>query len=502
MTVETKFHLMEATLADVQAAFEAGELSSKELVELYLRRIDAYDRVEGGINSIITVNPSALEDAARMDALRASGTVLGPLHGVPIVLKDQMDAAGMPTTMGSVLFKDFYPDSDATVTAKVKAAGAVVLAKVSLGEMGGGDTHGTLFGSTRNPYDLLRTVGGSSGGSAAAVSANLATIGIGQEGFASIRRPSSWNGIVGMRPTPGIVSRAGVYGGWPGRTGSLGPMARTVTDLATLLDVMAGYDPEDPQTAHGVGHIPEAYTASLMRDGLKGARIGVLRQVIGTASDPASEDFKKVSAAYEKALAELAGEGAILVDIEIPDIMELLATRTGDGSDTSFANWGARSKNFPFASQAELQAHPLYPTIRPGRSPASSTVIRTFDPMKHYEYLKARETLETNVLKVMADNALDAIVHKTVEHQPTLISEGLGPPYYNMRGAPHLNTFLVYAASMSIPAGFTTDDLPFGITLFSRAYSEPTLLKFAYAYEQATMHRRPPAGMPPLAGEP
>jgi Asp-tRNA(Asn)/Glu-tRNA(Gln) amidotransferase A subunit family amidase len=122
--------------------------------------------------------------------------------------------------------------------------------------------------------------------------------------------------------------------------------------------------------------------------------------------------------------------------------------------------------------------------------------------MKHYEYLKARETLETNVLKVMADNALDAIVHKTVEHQPTLISEGFGPPYYNMRGAPHLNTFLVYAASMSVPAGFTTDDLPFGITLFGRAYSEPTLLKLAYAYEQATMHRRPPAGMPPLAGEP
>ncbi len=502
MTVETKFHLLDATLADIQAAFEAGDLTSRELVEHYLKRIDAYDRVEGGINSIITVNPAALEEADKADALRKSGTVLGPLHGVPVALKDQMDAKGMPTTMGSVLFKDFYPDEDCTITAKLKEAGAIILAKVTLGEMGGGDTHGTLFGSTRNPYDLERTVGGSSGGSAAAVSANLAAIAVGQEGFASIRRPSSWNGIVGMRPTPGIVSRAGVYGGWPSRTGSLGPMARTVTDLATLLDVMAGYDPEDPETAHGVGHIPETYTASLQKDGLKGARIGVLRQVIGTASDPDSEDFKKVSDAYEKSLKELAAEGAILIDVEIPDIMELLATRTGDGSGESFEVWGRRSKNFPFASQADLQAHPLYPTIRPGRQPASTTVIRSFDPMKHYEYLKARDQLETNVLKVMADNQLDAIVHKTVEHQPTLISEGLGPPYYNMRGAPHLNTFLVYAASMTVPAGFTVDDLPFGITLFGRAYSEPTLLKLAYAYEQATMHRKPPASTPALAGEP
>jgi Asp-tRNA(Asn)/Glu-tRNA(Gln) amidotransferase A subunit family amidase len=418
------------------------------------------------------------------------------------MLKDQMDAKGLPTTMGSVLFKDFYPDEDAAITLKLREAGAIILAKVTLGEMGGGDTHGTLFGSTRNPYDLLRTVGGSSGGSAAAVSANLATVAVGQEGFASIRRPSSWNGIVGMRPTPGLVSRAGVYGGWPSRIGSLGPMTRTVTDLAKLLDVMVGYDPEDPETAHGFGKAPDTYTASLVKDGLKGARIGVLRQVFGTASDPDSEDFKKVTAAYDKALAELASEGATLIDVEIPELNELLATRTGDGSDTSFAVWGARSKNFPFASQAELQAHPLYPTIRPGRQPASSTAIRAFDPMKHYEYLKARDKLETNVLKVMADNKLDAIVHKTVEHQPTLISEGLGPPYYNMRGAPHLNTFLVYAASMTVPAGFTVDNLPFGITLFGRAYSEPTLIKLAYAYEQATMHRKPPATAPALAGEP
>src|SRR5204862_6057717 len=171
---------------------------------------------------------------------------VSPLHGVPIIIKDQADVKGMPTTLGSVLFKNYYPDRDAFVVEKLKNAGAIILAKATLGELGGGDTHGSLFGSTRNPYDIDRTVGGSSGGSAASVSANFSTVAIGQEGLASIRRPSTWNCITGMRPSAGLVSRGGVYGCWPEIFGSLGPMARTVKDLSTLLDVMVGYGPEDP----------------------------------------------------------------------------------------------------------------------------------------------------------------------------------------------------------------------------------------------------------------
>lgn len=495
------FHLLEATLEDIQQAYDSGELTARELVEYYLKRIDAYDRVEGGINSVITINPKALEEADAADAALKAGNKLGPLHGVPMVLKDQMDAAGMPTTLGSVLFKDYYPDRDCTITAKLKAAGAIVLAKVTLGELGGGDTHGTLFGSSRNPYDLERTVGGSSGGTGAAVSANLAAAGIGQEGFASIRRPSGWNGIVGMRPTPGLVSRAGVYAGWPGRNGSLGPMTRTVTDLAKLLDVMAGYDPEDPMTAHGVGFVPASYTDSLDADGLKGARIGILRTPMGARSEPDSEDFAKVTAVFDRAVGELAAAGATVIDpIEIPDLNELLDKRTSDGSDAAFNEWAKRSKNFPYASQAEMMAHPEYANVRPGRGMVGN--MRSYNPEAYQEYLLAREQLLTNVLKVMADNQLDAIVHKTVEHQPTLISEGLNPPYKNSTGAPHLNTFLIYAASMSVPAGLSTDGLPVGITFFGRPYSEPTLIKLAYGYEQATMYRTPPSSMPSLAGEP
>ena len=218
--------------------------------------------------------------------------------------------AGLPTTLGSVVLKDYVPTLDALVVEKLKQAGAIILAKVTLGEMGGGDTYGSLFGETRNPYDLLRTVGGSSGSTGAGVTANFGTIGIGQEALASIRRPATWNSIVGMRPTPGLVSRSGVWAGWPSRRGTLGPMTRTVTDLAKLLDVTVGYDEEDPLSALGVGQIPDSYTQFLDKDGLKGTHIGILREPMGIDSEPDSEDFKRVTAVFDKAVAELKRAGA------------------------------------------------------------------------------------------------------------------------------------------------------------------------------------------------
>ena len=217
-------------------------MTARQLVQMYLDRIDAYDKNGPTINSVININPKALEEADKLDAAMRSGFV-GPLHGIPVVLKDMIDVAGLPTTYGSSIMKNFVPTRDAFVVEKLKKAGAIILAKVTLGEFAGGDTYGSLFGETRNPYDLLRTVGGSSGGTGASVAANFSTIGIGQEGFASISRPAAWNNIVGLRPTPGLVSGGG-----------LGPMTRTVTDLATVLDVIAGYDPESPETALGVGH--------------------------------------------------------------------------------------------------------------------------------------------------------------------------------------------------------------------------------------------------------
>jgi Asp-tRNA(Asn)/Glu-tRNA(Gln) amidotransferase A subunit family amidase len=359
--------------------------------------------------------------------------------------------------------------------------------------LGGGDTHGSLFGSTRNPYDTERTVGGSSGGSAASVSANYSTLGVGQEGLASIRRPSTWNGIAGMRPSGGLVSRGGVYGCWPEIFGSLGPMARTVTDLAKLLDAMVGYDPEDPITARGVGHIPESFTKFLHKDGLKGARLGILRESIGLNAEPESEDYKKIQEVFDRAVGELKAAGAEVVDpVVIPKIKELLAKRSGAPGETdqSFRNYYGRSAHPPFKTPQEAVASPDFSKVV---KRSQERFKRQPDWAKHYESLKAQEELMTIFLKVMADHRLDAIVHKGVEHQPTLIKDGIAPPFVDQKGAPNLNTFLVYVPTIVVPAGFTRDNLPAGLCFIGRPYDDGNLIKLAYAYEQATRHRRPPA---------
>lgn len=491
------FNLIETTIADVHAAYKSGELTCRQLVQMYLERIEALDRNGPAINAIISTNSKALEEADRLDAaIKASGPV-GPLHGIPIIVKDQCDAAGMPTTLGSVLFKNYHPDRDAFVVDKLKKAGAVILAKATLGELGGGDTHGSLFGSTKNPYDLERTAGGSSGGSGASVSANFCTVAVGQEGFASIRRPSTWNSVAGMRPTAGLVSRSGVYAGWPSVNGSLGPMARTVTDLAKLLDVMVGYDPDDPVTARGVGRLRQSFASCLDKDGLRGKRIGILRESMGYDAEPGSADFHKITEVFDKAVADLKKAGAEIVDpVVIPDLNALLAKRATNprDEDEGFMLWLNRSKHPPYRSRQEAMATPEFQQVH---KRSRDRWARSSTEEAHYEYLKARDQLTTNLLQTMAENKLDAIVHKAVEHQPTLIKDGLNPPFVDQKGAPHINTFLVYVPSIVVPAGYTSDRLPAGITFLGRPYDDANMVKLAYAYEQATRHRIPPASVTP-----
>lgn len=488
------FDVVETTIDAVHKAYETGQLTPRELVQAYLDRIKAYDQQGPSLNCIITVNPAALEEADRL----GSAPQTGPLHGIPVIFKDQGDAKGMPTTLGSVLFKDYFPDRDAFVVERLKKAGAIILAKATLGELGGGDTHGSLFGSSRNPYDVARTVGGSSGGSGGAVSANFATVAVGQEGYASIRRPSTWNCVAGMRPTPGLVSRGGVYDGWPDMTGSLGPMARTVGDMARLLDGMVGYDPEDPVTARGVGHVPPSYTDFLDANGLKGVRLGILREPMGYMAEPDTDDFLQISEVFDKAVADLQVAGAEVVDsVEIPQLNELLAKRSGNptSADEAFKLYYGRSTKRPFETRQEAMASPEFAKVHRF---AHDRWKGSRDAGKHYEYLLARETLMGNLLKVMADHRLDALVHKSVEHQPTLIADGLGPPWVNMRGVPHINTFLIFVSSVVVPGGFTRDGLPAGITFLGRPYDDGRMIQFAYAYEQATRHRKPPISTPAL----
>ena len=492
--VDPQFRVVEATIGGIHAACRDGSLTARRLVEQYLERIDAYEQQGPAINALTNVNGAALGEADRLDAAYKASGLVGPLHGIPVIVKDQVDIKGMPTTLGSVLFKDFRPNRDAFVVAKLREAGAIMLAKATLGELGAGDTHGSLFGSTRNPYDPERTVGGSSGGPAAAIAANFATVSVGQEGLASIRRPASWNCLAGMRPTAGLVSRGGVYSGWPALQGSLGPMARTVEDLAKLLDAMVGYDPDDPITAYGVAHFPEGVAKQLSRDALKGARLGILRESIGFRSEPDSEDFAKVDAVFEESVRELRDAGAVVVDpIGIPQLKELVDLWAGNPfEEESFARYFTGT-NAPFKTRAEVMASPLFKQTVRG---VQLRWGKTTTPEAHYAYLKARDRLMTLVLQVMADHRLDAIVHKAVEHQPTLIRDGVNPPYVDQKGAPFLNTHLVFVPSIVVPAGFTRDKLPTGITFQGRPYDDVRMVRFAYAYEQATRHRRPPNATP------
>jgi Asp-tRNA(Asn)/Glu-tRNA(Gln) amidotransferase A subunit family amidase len=301
-----------------------------------------------------------------------------------------------------------------------------------------------------------------------------------------------------MRPTAGLVSRSGVYAGWPSVNGSLGPMARTVTDLAKLLDVMAGYDPDDPVTARGAGRIRESFTKVLDKNGLRGKRIGILRESMGYDAEPGSEDFTKIAEVFDKAIADLQAAGAEVVDpVTIPDLKALLAKRATNANDEekSFMVWLNRSKNPPYRSRQEAMSKPEFQKVQ---KRSRERWMKTPSDESHYEYLKAREELMTNLLCVMADHKLDAIVHKAVEHQPTLIKDGLNPPFVDQKGAPHINTFLVYVPSVVVPAGYTRDQLPAGITFLGRPYDDANMIKFAYAYEQATRHRKPPASVTPL----
>jgi amidase len=503
------FQLMEATIDDVENAYKNHELTSHQLVQMYLDRVAAYDQKGPGLNAVISLNPKALAEADKLDAAYAKSGPVGPLHGIPVFLKDQFDAAGMPSTLGSVLLKDYKPSRDSFVAAQLRKAGAIILGKNTLGELGGGDSYGSLFGATHNPYALDRTVGGSSGGTGASVAANYSTIGVGEEGSSSIRRPSAWNNVVGMRPSQGLVSRGGMWDGWPSMFGSLGPMARTVTDEAKLLDVMVGYDPEDPATAYGVGHVPAGgFAKALDKNALKGARIGIIHEVLSSNSEPNSDDFKKVDAAYNKAVAEMKAAGATVIDITIPDVQNLLAKRASGPTETE-DSWNGyfnrNAKDAPYKTRAEMYSPenvakvPKLSTRQGSMGEGGSRASSTLTPeQKHYQYLVARETLMTNLLKVMADNKLDAVVHKSTEHQPNKIKDATTPPYAATRGVISLNTFLVFVPVVSVPAGFTTDDLPIGLTFLGRPYSDARMLSLAYSYEQATHHRVPPATTPAL----
>jgi Asp-tRNA(Asn)/Glu-tRNA(Gln) amidotransferase A subunit family amidase len=493
--------IQEATIQAIHDAMRAGQLTSGQLVQAYLDRIAEYDRRGPSLTAIQTANPRALEEANRMDARMRTSEVIGPLHGIPVVVKDQVETSDMPTTYGSTLFRDFVPARDATVVRRLRGAGAVILAKTTMGELAAGYAGGA-FGACRNAYDPSRDPSGSSSGSGVAVAANLAILAVGEDTLGSVRGPAARGSLVGLRPTLPLVSRFGMMPATPTRD-TLGPMARSVRDAAILLDVLAGYDPADPVTAACVGHLPASYTDFLAADGLKGRRLGVIREPMAEDTDPAAEDYVQVRVVIDRALADLSAQGAEVVDpVVIPSLRDLLArTRASFETEAAIDRYLAEHASAPVRTLRELV---LSSAVLPSRrSRLIESLGKTTDDPGYLRQILAREELRQAVLSVMADHRLDALVYATFDHDPAPIpADVMTAASISQVGNNRALAPMVVFPALTVPAGFTGGGLPVGLELLGRPFTEGRLFSMAFAYEQATHHRRPPESAPPLPGEP
>ncbi len=496
------FQLEEATIADVHAAFLAGELTCVELVQGYLDRIDAYDQRGPRLNAIVTVNPAALDEAARLDQELAEGGLGGPLHCVPVLLKDQVETRDMPTTYGSALFADFVSSREATIVTRMRDAGALIIAKTNMGEFASRYV-GSGFGVIRNPYDPRRNPSGSSGGTGAGVAANLGMIGIGEDTGGSIRGPSAVHALVGLRPTLQLVSRHGMMPANP-TTDTMGPMARTVMDAALLLDAIAGYDPNDPVTAMSFGHVPSSYADGLSEDGLAGARIGVIRDPMDRSLDTDSEGYRQTRAIVDAAVERMRALGAEVVDaVAVPGIDRVNAVFSMNAHETEAAT-DAYLAQLDDPPHATLRSILLSGEVTPWRATglAGSLGKTTRDP-GYLAYLLARDQIRRDVYQVMADLDLDALTHATFDHPPSLIAPDVetnpAPADDYGLGDNRLLSPLTGFPALTVPAGFTPDGLPIGIEFLGRPFTEAMLMRFGHAFERGTGHRRPPDATPPLS---
>jgi amidase len=498
-----------ATVADLNAAFDAGTLTAEKLVQLCLARIAAFDRKGPSLHAVILVNPKALDTARALDAERKAKGKRSPLHGIPVVLKDNYDTFDMPTTGGSVLLEGSIPAKDAFVVKKLRDAGAIILAKVNMSEFASGGAYSSLGGQTRNPHDLTRTPSGSSGGTGVAVAAAYAPIGLGTDTGGSIRGPSTSNGIVGLKPTHGLLSRAGIIPlALSFDTG--GPMARSVYDVAVALGIMTGVDAADEATKKSDGRFQSDYTKDLRADALEGARIGVARDFFGADAD--------VDWIVEASLDTMRKAGATLVDIRYPkwlldakgqfytavrytefraEIADYLA-RTGPTYPKTLEEMIERTNRL--TATREDGAGP-----NPGRWSLFKNEAATASK-SDYEY-KAVHDFGLPMVRAIVDGIfesqkLDAIVYPTSPRRPGLIAAapGGGAAGATAAGADIAN--LTGFPDLIVPAGFTGgDSLPVGLSFLGRAFSEPRLLAIGYSFEQATHARRRPIHTPALPGE-
>ncbi len=477
---------------------QAKRLTCRALVDQYLQRIATYDKNGPAINAIVIANAEATRQADDLDRRFAQGGLTGPLHCVPMIVKDNFETIGLQSANGSLSLAGFISNKDAFQVAQIKAAGAIVLAKSNMAEWAFTpfETLSSILpGYTKNPYALDRVTAGSSGGTAAAVAASFGAAGLGSDTGNSIRGPSSHQALVGIRSTMGLTSRGGVM---PLNllADIAGPMARTVEDAVTVFQVVVGSDPADPVTSQASAHLPQKYAASLVADGLKGARIGVLRQAYErSTTDP------EIVQVFMKAVDDLRHAGAIIVDPASPEGIEAIRRPQGVGPCGGFkydinrylASHGDR---VPVKNLAEIvKGGKFHPTVQRRLEQAEQGPENGPESAECKAEATYREQVRQVVVKAMESMKLDAFVYPTWSNPPRLIGDLNTPAGDNSQFYSPTTGF----PSIQVPMGYTRGGrLPAGITFFGRAWSEPTLIKLAYAYEQATHHRHAPPTTPPL----
>ncbi len=487
----------EMTIAQIHAAMRARRLTCRALVDAYLKRIDAYDKRGPAINALVVLNPNARKEADELDRRFAQGGLTGPLHCIPAIVKDNFETIGLQSADGSLSLQGFISNKDAFQVRKIKEAGAIVLAKSNMAEFAFSPyetVNSILPGYTRNPYALDRVTAGSSGGTAAAIAANFGAIGLGSDTGNSIRGPSSHQALVGIRSTMGLTSRAGVA---PLNllADIAGPITRTVEDAVAVFQVVVGEDPDDPVTVGSRAHPIPNYATSLVRDGLKGARIGVLRQAYErSTTDP------EVVKVFMKALEDMKKAGAEIIDPATVDLSQVrrdpnAGVCRGFKYDIN-AYLAAQGNRVPAHSLDEIiRSQKFHPSLQARLERAQQSTPQGPDSDACKAEMTYRKAFGAAVTKTMDQLKLDAFVYPTWSNPPRLIGD---------LNTPHGDNSQVFSPTsgfpaINVPMGYTRKGvLPAGVTFFGRAWDEATLIRLAYSYEQATHHRHPPTTTPKL----
>ena len=494
----TDFKVEEATIPEIEQAFRDHRLTCHQLVQTYLDRIAAYDKQGPKLNAILTLNGSALAAADLLDTSFAHGGKLGALHCVPVVLKDNYNTIDLPTTGGSLSLEGAQPGKDAFVVAQLRSAGAIILAKTNMHEFAlAGTTVSSLGGQTLNAYDLTRTPGGSSGGTAVAVTSNLAMAGTGSDTVNSIRSPASASALVGVRPTHGLLSLNGIMP-VSSTQDAIGPLARHVVDAAAMLQAMAAADPADPQTAD---HPHQDYLAALDADALKGKRIGVLRVMFGS-----KPEHSEVNEVVERAISAMRQAGAVLIDIDAPEL----------GADQLIAQNDVQKYEFKAVMDRYLATIPNAPakTVdaiyaggrynHPTLEGFLKSAVSFKDGLSEADYqVRLDRDAKTRALldKVMDDNHLDAVVYPLQKRLVVPVTE------LNQADRNGILASVTGFPAITVPAGFSAPTqsaplgVPVGMDILGKPWSEAKLLSLAYSFEQATHFRRSPESAPPLPSE-